>query len=486
MLPQKFAFVDIETTGLGVTRDRIIEIGILRVEDNQLVKTFQSLINPEGYVSPFSLQLTGITESDLEKAPTFYEVQEEIFELLKDCVFVAHNVRFDYGFLRNEFKRHQKTFSAKHFCTVKLSQTLFPQFRKHNLDAVIERCNFSCENRHRAFDDAKVLWDFYQKLQKDFSAEILEQAIARTLKKTAVPIAIANETIDNLPEKPGVYIFYGENKTPLYVGKSVNIKERVMSHFANDHASTREMNISQQIKDIETITTSGELGALIKESQLIKKLQPLYNRQLRYMRKLSIVKKKINDKGYPEVFIETVDTIEPNDLHNILGIFRSKRQAKSFLIPLVKKYSLCEKLLGLEKTTTSCFAYRLGLCKGACIQEEKPLVYTMRFTEAFANYTLKSWPFTGPVVISEEDILDDTGEYFVVDKWCLLGRFISNDVSTIQAENNDYIFDLDTYKLLARFLEKKKNWKQIKVLAPQAKQMITEPASHRESLSAEY
>lgn len=466
MLPSKLAFVDIETTGLGVTRDRIIEIGILRVEDNQLVKTFHSLINPEGYVSPFSLQLTGITENELQNAPTFYEVQEEIFDLLKDCVFVAHNVRFDYGFLRNEFKRYHKSFSAKHFCTVKLSQTLFPQYRKHNLDAVIERFNLSCENRHRAFDDAKVLWDFYQNLQKDFSKELLEQAIARTSKKTAVPIAIANETIDNLPEKPGVYIFYGENKTPLYVGKSVNIRERVMSHFANDHASAREMNISQQIKDIESITTSGELGALIKESQLIKKLQPLYNRQLRYMRKLSVAKKKTNEKGYVEVYVETVDTIDPNNLQNILGIFRSKRQAKSFLIPLVKKYSLCEKLLDLEKTTSSCFAYRLGFCMGACIQEENALSYNMRFTEAFANYALKSWPFAGPVVISEEDVLEDTGEYFVVDKWCLLGRYLSNDVSTIEAENNDYIFDLDTYKLLVRFLEKKKNWQHIKVLAP--------------------
>src|SRR6185312_5990138 len=137
---------DIETTGLGVTHDRIIEIGILRVEENKLVKTFKSVINPEGFVSPFSLQLTGITENELSQAPTFYSVVDEILEILKDCVFVAHNVRFDYGFIRNECKRYEKTYSAKHLCTVKLSQYLFPSERKHNLDAIINRFGISCPN----------------------------------------------------------------------------------------------------------------------------------------------------------------------------------------------------------------------------------------------------------------------------------------------------------------------------------------------------
>src|SRR6185312_13209926 len=147
-------------------------------------------------------------------------------------------------------------------------------------------------------------------------------------------------------------------------------------------ASSKEMHIAQQIQDIEAISTSGELGALIKESQLVKKLQPLYNRQLRLTKKLYILKKQINNSGYPEVVLEMVDTIDPAILPQILGIFRSKRQAKEFLNPLVKQYSLCEELLGLEKTSSSCFAYRLGVCKGACLKEENTLSYTLRFTEA--------------------------------------------------------------------------------------------------------
>ncbi len=467
MLPQNLAFVDIETTGLGVTRDRIIEIGILRVEDGKVVETFQSLINPEGFVSPFSLQLTGISQEDLEKAPTFYEVQEKIQEILQDCVFVAHNVRFDYGFIRNEFRRHDKRFTSKHFCTVKLSQALFPKERKHNLDAIIERFSLVCKKRHRAFDDAKALWDFYQKLQKQFSETLLEEAIARTAKKTAVPIAIPQSTIDALPEKSGVYIFYGDSKSPLYVGKSVNIKERVLSHFANDHTSSREMHISQQIQAIETITTSGELGALIKEAQLVKKLQPLYNRQLRVMKKMYLLQKGITESGYPEISLKMVEKIQPDDIASFVGIFRSKRQAKTFLIPLIEKYHLCEKLLGLEKTNGACFAYRLGHCKGACLGEENFLRYTMRFNEAFADYSLKPWPFAGPVVISEEDNLEETAEYFVVDKWCLLSQYNESENLLQQTTMNAYVFDLDTYKLLVRFLEKRKNLHHVKVLPRQ-------------------
>lgn len=466
MLPQKLAFVDIETTGLGVTHDRIIEIGILRVEENKLVKTFQSVINPEGFVSPFSLQLTGITEEELAKAPTFYEVMEDISDMLEDCVFVAHNVRFDYGFIRNEFKRYEKSYSSKHFCTVRLSQYLFPSERKHNLDAIIERFHISCTNRHRAFDDAKVLWEFYQKLQNNIDKDLLEKALSNGLKKPAVPLKISEESLNSLPEKPGVYIFYGENNTPLYVGKSVNIRERVMSHFSNDYLSTKEMNIAQQIQNIKTFTTSGELGALLKESQLVKEMQPLYNRQLRITKKLVLARKRIDGKGYPSITLETVDNINPDNLNTILGVFKSKKQAKDFLIPLVKEYNLCEKLLSLEKTSSTCFAYRLGVCKGACAGEESPLAYGIRFTEAFSRNCIKPWPFATPIVICEKNEFDRTAEYFVVNKWCLLYQYNETEFTTIETNTKDYAFDLDTYKLLVRFIEDKKNWSKVKNYHP--------------------
>ena len=154
--------------------DRIIEIGILRIEHDKLVKTYQTLVNPEVYISPFIEQLTGIQNQELLSAPTFDEVKYNILGTLDGCTFVAHNVRFDYGFLQHEFRRAGIDYSVKHFCTAKLSRTLFPQHRHHNLDALMERFKFECANRHRAFDDAQVLWDFYKEIKRQFSPETLD------------------------------------------------------------------------------------------------------------------------------------------------------------------------------------------------------------------------------------------------------------------------------------------------------------------------
>lgn len=465
MLPKKLAFIDTETTGLSVTRDRIIEIGIVRVEENKIVAKYQTLLNP-GFIFPEIItNITGITPGQLESAPTFRQVKNDILELLKDCVFVAHNVRFDYAFLKNEFKREMTTFSAKHFCTARLSRSLFPRERHHNLDSIIERFNISCENRHRAYDDAYVLWEFYKKLQTSVSEEILDTFIQKALKKPSSPLNLPDETIEKLPELPGVYVFYGDNGTPLYVGKSVNIKERVLSHFSNDYTASKEMHIAQQVKSIETHVTSGELGALLKEAAMVKQLQPLYNRKLRVSRKMVLLKKKITENGYIRVFVEDAVTIDPLDTKNILGVFRSKRQAKDFLINSCKEHKLCEKLLGLENTKTACFGYRLNTCNGACINEENSLKYNIRVMEAFGGNSIKKWPFKSAIAIAEKDELEGTSEYFVIDKWCLLGSFTQHDDNALQNKNFSYTFDLDTYKILLSFLTKKDNWKHIFALS---------------------
>jgi DNA polymerase-3 subunit epsilon len=230
--------------------------------------------------------------------------------------------------------------------------------------------------------------------------------------------------LETIPESPGVYIFYGQNNVPLYIGKSINLKERILSHFSNTLSSSIEMRISQQIERIETITTSGELGALLKESFLIKQMQPIYNRKLRISRKLLALFKSTTKEGYETVQISSLDSIPVESLDSIMGIFRSKRQVKNFLIQLTQTHQLCEKLLGIEKASTACFGYRLGRCNGACIQEEKPLKYNLRFTEAFSKNKLKPWPFKGPVVIEEKNQINEKNEAIVIDKWCYLGSAI--------------------------------------------------------------
>ncbi len=510
MLPDKLAFVDLETTGTSATYGRVIEIGIVRVEDNVITQTYHSLINPERHLPPEIEMLTGITARDLEGQPTFRQLKRDILEVLADCVFVAHNVRFDYSFLKHEFMRESIDFSSKHFCTVKLSRYLYPAASHHNLDAIIERFGFACKQRHRAFDDAEILWKFYQKAKKAFPEEHFITAINQAMRRPTLPIKLTEEDLDKLPEQPGVYIFYGskssvfstqlsdagssvigqsdetgkqktgnpvpENRklktensspevVPLYVGKSVNIRDRVLSHFSGDLHSTTEMNIAQQIESIETFVTAGELGALFLEAKLIKKMLPIYNKMLRIKRELIALRKITDNQGYESIQLESLQRIDPTELENFLGFFRSKRQAKEYLASVCKEYALCEKLLGLEKTAAACFAYRLGRCNGACTGAEKPLMYNLRSTTAFYKTKIKPWPFSKPIMIEETNELTGTTDYFVIDKWCYLGT-VKTDVRGVENAviENEYVFDLDMYKILYRFLSKKENMKQVKLI----------------------
>ena len=178
-----YTIVDVETTGGSPFWNRIIEIGILRVEHGEIVAKYQTLLNPERELPGFITKLTGITDQDLIAAPKFEEVKDEVLELFEDSVFVAHNVGFDYEFIRQEFARVGYGFDAQQLCTVRLSRALFPKEKHHNLGAIIERFDFSPEKRHRAFDDASVLWQFMQKLETQIEAGVLKKAFERTIKK---------------------------------------------------------------------------------------------------------------------------------------------------------------------------------------------------------------------------------------------------------------------------------------------------------------
>lgn len=168
MSDARLAFVDVETTGLSPTMNRVIEIGIVLVEDGRVVDTLDSLVNPQEPLSPFIQSLTGISPQDLEQADSFFYLCERVHALLDGAVFVAHNAPFDYGFIRQELKRESIPFESPTLCTARLSRKMYPNYRKHDLSSIIERFGLACKRRHRAYDDARVLWDFYRKMQSDF------------------------------------------------------------------------------------------------------------------------------------------------------------------------------------------------------------------------------------------------------------------------------------------------------------------------------
>lgn len=453
-LSSPLAIVDVETTGLSPKWDRIIEICILRVEDGRIVEKLDTLVNPETYVSPFIESITGIRKEDLESAPVFSEVREKISDILHGATFIAHNVNFDYSFIREELKRVETSYSAKTMCTVRLSRNLFPQHRSHNLSSLIERFKLECAHRHRAYDDALVLYQFLEILKKDFSKEKLEDAISITTKNSYSFDTPLSMSIEELPESAGVYIFYDKDNMPLYIGKSINIKERVKSHLTPTIGGTRDLSILNNLSRVEYIKTAGELGALFLESEKIKALQPVFNRKLRLKKKFVAAIKTMNKNGVSTIEIKIIDNFAGVDFETLYGVFKTKRSLKETLDFMVKKYGLCQKIMGLENTKTSCFEYKLGRCKGICIGKENKEKYNARFLIAYIeNKQFRPWMFDGPIEIVEKNEEEGIFESFLIDKWCLLGKRVSEHEINF---NKEATFDLDSYKIMSSYIKYKK------------------------------
>lgn len=456
LLSQPLVFVDIETNGLNHIRGRVIEVAAIRVENGRITRVFNQLIDPGSELPYYITNLTGITTNDLKGAQSFHQIARELHDILQGAVFVAHNVRFDYSFLKQEFKRAGLTFLPKQLCTVKLSRSLYPDQSSHKLQSLIDRHGFTYQKRHRAYDDALVLWQFMQLVHEKFPAETVNAAIAKQLRQPAIPKGIAHELIKDLPESPGVYIFEDEFNNPLYIGKSINIKKRVLSHFGHDHDDSKEFKIAQTVKNISTIVTGGELAALLLESQLVKKMQPIHNRKLRRLQKLLLAKQTITEEGYMSVTLEEADRLEPEDLQNTLAIYARRSRAKESLQDIQKLYELCPKLLGLEKAKGACFLSQLHKCRGACAGRETSEEYNKRVRLAFERQRIAQWPYSSPVLLQEttgDDSQPTSG--FVVDQWCVVAEVSQDAYCEPEITTHRKTFDLDTYKILQAFMETK-------------------------------
>lgn len=445
-------FVDIETTGGSHFNSRVLEVGVVRVEHGQVVRTYKTLIYPEERIPPFITGLTGITDADVQTMPRFIAIADELADILEGAVFVAHNVRFDYGFLRMEFARLGVPFSPPLLCTVKLSRKLFPQYRTHKLADLIARHQLSAPARHRAFDDADCLWQFYRMCLAEFDLDTVEAALRAQLGTAAVPSQLDPQQVAALPEGPGVYFFEDDEGTVLYVGKSVTVRKRVMSHFLADGDDGKELKLARLVKKLRAIPTPGELSALILESDTIKELQPLYNRALRRRSRVTLVVATATPEGYATVQVQEAKEIDRSMVTQVLGVYPSSRRAKTALDELCSQFKLCPKLLGLEKSKGACFSAQLGRCAGACTGQEPAALYNGRFEAAFAGLRIATWPYGGPIVISEQQ--PDTGEYagFVVDQWCLLAKMVQHEGGEPEITPELERFDLDRYKIIRSYI----------------------------------
>ena len=448
------ACVDLETTGGMAVHHRIIEVGIVLLEDGEVVEEWSSLVNP-GVRIPSSIEaFTGISNEMVADAPSFDDLRGEVRGRLAGRLFVAHNARFDYGFVRNEFRRLGEKFSAPVLCTVRLSRTMFGQYPRHNLDALIERYGLECGQRHRALGDAAVLPPLLAAFEQAAGVEQLQEAASAVLNESRLPPHLPPDLAEDLPEGPGVYLFRGEGGTLLYVGKSRNLRSRVIEHFASEHRSSKESKLTRQVRAVEWVETGGELGALLLESRLVKELAPSANRRLRKPAGMHCLRLEETEAGL-EVRVEPLEGAAGEAEAELYGPFRSERDAKRALEGKAREAGLCLKVMGLERGEGSCFALQIGRCRGACVGREPRALHDARLRPALASLRVRPWPFPGPIGIRERGVAGEGNVLHIVDHWRHLGTAADDaEVEELVARAASAAFDPDSYRIIARCLER--------------------------------
>jgi DNA polymerase-3 subunit epsilon len=383
-MERKYAIVDIETTGGLVKRDKITEIAIVLHNGHEVIDQYQTLINPERSIPTFISNMTGITDDMVADAPLFCEVAKEIVLRTEGAVFVAHNARFDYGFLREEFARLGYSYVRKQLCTVRLSRKLLPELKSHSLDSLIRHYSLRVDNRHRALDDALATAEVFSRMTKmNESSRETSDLINLGIKEARLPTSISLEQLHKLPECAGVYYFHDQDGKVIYVGKSIHIKKRVIQHFTE--ISNKSGKMQQRVHDITYHTTGSELIAQLLENAEIKRLQPEINRAQRRKSFPFAIYYYFDDAGYIQMKVRKKNKIDSPGTAAVLHELPDHPSAVNYLRTLTDRYSLCMKKTDIDTGPGSCFYHQVGKCAGACMGFEDPDQYNERVRHAVAD-----------------------------------------------------------------------------------------------------
>jgi DNA polymerase III subunit epsilon len=457
----RLAIVDLETTGADPSRDRITEIGILVVEGETLIEQWGSLVNP-GMPIPQRIQaLIGITDEMVENAPIFDEISGIVAEKLANAVFVAHNVRFDYNFLRAAYERIGTPWEAPVMCSVKFSRALDPEFARHGLDAIIERNHYHIESRHRALDDARIVWQFLGDARLRADDTRLQRAWDKAYSPTSGVPRLPRGDLEALPDVPGAWVFRSATGQVLDLGWARDLRSQVLGFFTANRQSAKNKKLAAAVHDVDTWPCAGDLGAQLQELALARNLkeQAVSGAVGWHWHKTGAI-------TVPVLTLENLADTDPADWQNIYGCLRGEREATTTLRELASKHQLCASRIGLEQGGGPCQAVHLGRCRGVCIGREDPEVHDQRLALAMASLLRKPWPFDGPIQIREHHAGHELDQVHVFDQWCLLGS-ASDEAALADLLDNlpSRRFDADIFRLFFRWLSAPGNLDRISPLA---------------------
>ncbi|MCX6229866.1 MAG: exonuclease domain-containing protein [Bacteroidia bacterium] len=371
-----YAIIDIETTGAAAQYGKITEIAIVLHDGLKVTETFNTLINPECPIPYQITSLTGISNAMVANAPKFYEVAKQIIRLTEGRIFVAHNAVFDYSFVKEEFKRLGYSYSRDTMCTVKTSRKMIPGHRSYSLGNLCADLGIGITDRHRALGDALATAKLFDILiEKSKTDNFLIPAKSSQF--------LTNEKIASIPAVTGVYYIYDNLNNLIYIGKSKDIRQRVLTHL-NSPKTKKAIEMRDKMADLSWEETGSELVALLLESDEIKKHKPLFNRAQRNTTFNFGLFSFEDHNGYLNLIIQKVQ----NET-NPLTTFSSQQEGIDFMHQLVMEFTLCKKLCNLYKADGECFSAQLNDCHGACGGRESAESYNVRVHNAIRPLNYK-------------------------------------------------------------------------------------------------
>lgn len=421
-----YTIVDIETTGNGIKGNKITEISIFKYDGYEIVDEFTSLVNPECEIPYFITGLTGIDNDMVRTAPKLTEIADKILEITEETIFVAHSVGFDYNVIKNEFATLGLDFVRKKLCTVRLSRKLIPGYNSYSLGKLCSALNIPLTDRHRARGDAHATTLLFQKLLRTDGAEaVFKTFLNARSQETTLPPALPKSIYDDLPNAPGIYYFKNAKGKIIYIGKAINIKKRVLSHFYDK--ATKEIQMCAETADIDHELAGSDLVALLMESAAIKHHYPEYNRsQKRTIQRYGIFTYEDRNGILHLAFNKIKLTPDP------FAIFYNTTDCRLYLEELCKSFSLCAKFCHLQENVATCSHYRIKKCDGICRGEESVKDYNNKVEEAitYARNTNES------LVIMEKGRNFDENAFVMIKNGIYAGYgFVDKDTQIATTED---------------------------------------------------
>ncbi|OQP57990.1 exonuclease domain-containing protein [Niastella populi] len=454
-----YAIVDIETTGGYAANNDITEIAIVLHDGQSVINRFESLVRPVRTIPYYIQVLTGISNEMVSDAPSFEELAPQLYELLQGRIFVAHNVNFDYSFLKHHFSAAGYELTTNKLCTVRLSKKVFPGIPSYSLGNLCRYFGITIQNRHRAGGDADATVRLLEHLLQNNAKPHIQQFIKRGAKEQSLPPNLPEEQVAQLPYTPGVYYFHNQTGKVIYVGKAKNLKYRVSSHFTHNGSGKQRQDFLRNIYSITYQSCSTELMAFILESVEIKRLWPQFNSSQKRFEHAYGLYMFEDSSGYMRLAIDKKKKhMAPLYTFNLLV------EGHRLINRLIERFNLCPKLCFMQTAPGPCSPGGEVVCLGACEHKEAVDTYNHRVNEALQ--WLEEWLPTFAVVDAgnERDehscILMEKGKFYGMG-YIPAGVGITNreELKTYLTRypENDYIRGL-VYQFIEKYPGKKVNF----------------------------